>query len=78
MVKDIAVRIGRTPAQVVLRWQFQKGCVSIPKTSHPTRMRQNLDIFGFVLDDSDIAAIDGLGAERRRICETAFSPEWDA
>ncbi|SHG09663.1 Aldo/keto reductase [Kaistia soli DSM 19436] len=77
LVQDIATRIGRAPAQVILRWQFQKGCVTIPKSSRPVRMRQNLDIFGFSLDDSDMAALDGLGVEGRRICDPPFAPEWD-
>lgn len=77
LVQDIATRIGRAPAQVILRWQFQKGCVSIPKSSRPIRMRQNLDIFGFALDDRDMAALDGLGAEGRRICDPPFAPKWD-
>lgn len=78
VVKDIAARIGRTPAQVLLNWQFRKGCVSIPKSAHPVRIRQNLDSFGFTLDAADIARLDALGVEARRICDTPFSPEWDA
>ncbi len=77
LVQDIATRIGRSPAQVLLRWQFQKGCVSIPKSARPSRIRQNLDIFGFTLDPEDVARLDSLGSEGRRICETSFSPEWD-
>ena len=77
LVQDTATRIGRSAAQVVLRWQFQKGCISIPKSSKPGRMRQNLDIFGFTLDAADVARIDSLGADGRRICDTPFSPDWD-
>lgn len=78
VVQDIAGRLGFSAAQVVLRWQFQKGCVSIPKSARPHRIRQNIDIFGFVLDDADMAAIDGLGSVGRRICDFSFSPDWDA
>jgi len=78
VVQDIAGRLGLSAAQVVLRWQFQKGCVSIPKSARPHRIRQNLDIFGFALDEADMAAIDGLGSVGRRICDFSFSPDWDA
>ncbi|MBZ9935333.1 aldo/keto reductase [Mesorhizobium sp. BR1-1-16] len=77
LVQDIAARIGRSAAQVILRWQFQKGCVSIPKSAHPIRIRQNLDIFGFALEAGDMTALDGLGAEGRRICDPSFAPQWD-
>ncbi len=52
--------LGRTPAQVVLRWHIQKGTVVFPKTVSPQRMRENLSVFDFVLDDAAMAAIDGL------------------
>ena len=77
VIKDIAGRLGRAPAQIVLRWQIQKGCVAIPKSAHPVRIRQNLDIDGFELAASDMAAIDALGADGSRICESLFSPDWD-
>lgn len=55
---DIAV--GVTPAQVVLRWHLQRGFVTIPKSQHAGRIAQNLDVFGFELDEAQLAAIDGL------------------
>lgn len=79
VIQDIAGRFGLTPAQIVLRWQVQKGCVAIPKSSHPARIRQNLDIFGFELSGDDVAAIDALGSARRRICDfPSIAPDWDA
>jgi len=77
VIQDIAGRFGRTPAQVVLRWQIQKGCVAIPKSAHPARIKQNLDVEGFDLPDADIAAIDALKTEGSRMCDTSFSPDWD-
>ncbi|MDX3076875.1 aldo/keto reductase [Streptomyces sp. MI02-7b] len=59
-VTSIADRLGRTPAQVILRWHLQHGTIVIPKSVTPERIRQNLDVFGFDLTDSDIAAIDAL------------------
>jgi diketogulonate reductase-like aldo/keto reductase len=56
-IVEVARRKDRTPAQVVLRWHVQLNCVVIPKSVHPGRMRENIDIFDFELDDSDMAEI---------------------
>ncbi len=54
---EIAQRHGRTPAQVVLRWHLQLGNVVIPKSVTSARIRENLDVFGFELDDADLARL---------------------
>jgi diketogulonate reductase-like aldo/keto reductase len=51
---------GRTPAQVVLRWHLQVGNVVIPKSVTPTRIAENIDVFGFDLDPDDMKAIGEL------------------
>lgn len=51
---------GVTPAQAVLRWHTQQGVVAIPKSSHPARLAENLDVFGFDLTAAEIAAFDAL------------------
>ncbi|MFG3115993.1 aldo/keto reductase [Streptomyces sp. NPDC048197] len=56
----IAAKHGRTPAQVVLRWHLQIGNVVIPKSVTPSRIVENIDVFGFVLDGDDFAALAGL------------------
>ena len=69
---------GKSPAQIVLRWHMQQdGCGAIPKTATPSRMRENIDIFDFELDADEIAALDALGARQERLCDYAFSPDWD-
>ena len=60
VVLDIAQRLHRTPAQIVLRWHVQNGFAPIPKSSDVARQAANLDIFGFALDEADIAALDAL------------------
>ncbi len=52
---------GVSPGQVILRWQVQLGAIPIPKSASPQRQRQNLDVFGFELTDSEVAAITALG-----------------
>ncbi len=59
-VRGIADRVGRTPAQVVLRWHVQRGDVVFPKTVTPSRMRENLALFDFELDNPAMQALTGL------------------
>ena len=64
-VTDIAATHGRTPAQVILRWHLQQGRIIIPKSVTPARIAENLDIRGFVLADSQMAALDALERDGR-------------
>jgi diketogulonate reductase-like aldo/keto reductase len=59
-ITAIAERVGKTPAQVVLRWHIENGRSAIPKSVTPARIAQNLDVFDFALSADDIAAIDAL------------------
>ena len=47
-------------AQVVIRWHIQRGIVVLPKSTHADRIRQNIDVFDFVLSDDDMAAISAM------------------
>ncbi len=70
---------GRTPAQIVLRWQVQQeGVVAIPRSSNAERIAQNLRVFDFALEAGEMAALDALRVRQHRICDFDFSPEWDA
>jgi 2,5-diketo-D-gluconate reductase A len=57
---EIAERLGRSVAQVVLRWHIQHGSVVFPKSVTPARIRENFQIFDFELEAGDVAAIDAL------------------
>ncbi|MEU0603956.1 aldo/keto reductase [Streptomyces sp. NPDC006393] len=61
----IAQKHNRTPAQVVLRWHVQLGNIVIPKSVTPARIRENIDVFDFSLDEEDLAAISALNEDRR-------------
>ncbi len=56
---------GKSPAQVMLRWGLQEGRSVIPKSTKPTRIAENIDVFDFELPAEEITAIDGLDTGRR-------------
>ena len=64
-IQAIAARLGRTPAQVILRWHLQQGRIIIPKSVTPARIRENLDILDFTLTDADLTTIDALERDGR-------------
>ncbi|MFJ4918817.1 aldo/keto reductase [Streptomyces sp. NPDC088725] len=64
-VLAIAQKHGRTASQVVLRWHLQLGNVVIPKSVTPSRIAENIDVFGFELDDDDLAAFAALDEGKR-------------
>jgi len=64
-ILDVARRKARTPGQVVLRWHIQLGNVVIPKSVNPDRIRENIEIFDFELDESDMQAIAQVRTGRR-------------
>jgi 2,5-diketo-D-gluconate reductase A len=61
-VTALAGKYGRTPAQIVLRWQTLVGNVAIPKSSHPERLAENLGIFDFVLTGEELDALTALNS----------------
>ena len=60
VIKRIAEALGKTTAQVVLRWHIQRGDIVFPKSVNRERMKSNFEIFDFELSDSDMSAITGL------------------
>ncbi|GCD33666.1 oxidoreductase [Streptomyces chrestomyceticus JCM 4735] len=64
-VTGLAEKYGRTPAQIVLRWHLQLGNVVIPKSVTPSRIKENIDVFGFELDDADMSALAALDSGTR-------------
>jgi 2,5-diketo-D-gluconate reductase A len=59
-ITAVAERLGRTPAQVTLRWHVQRGDVIFPKSTTPSRIEENFELFDFELTESDMAAISAL------------------
>ena len=73
-VRRIAERVGRTPAQVLLRWGVQHGLPVIPKSTHRERIEENAQIFDFSLSVDDMAELDGL--DETNGAEAALERPW--
>ena len=67
VITAVAERVGRTAAQVILRWQTQLGAVPLPKSANPSRQRENLAVFDFELSSRDLADIATLARPDGRI-----------
>jgi 2,5-diketo-D-gluconate reductase A len=64
-IDEIARRVGKTPAQVVLRWHIERGDIVFPKSVTAARIRENIDIFDFELSGEDVEAITALNRNER-------------
>jgi 2,5-diketo-D-gluconate reductase A len=60
VITEIARRLDRTPAQVVLRWHIERDRIVFPKSTTPSRIQENFDLFDFALEPGDVEAITGL------------------
>jgi len=77
-VQAAAAAHGKSPAQVVLRWQLQQpGVAAIPRSSDAGRIAENIDVFDFTLSADEMAAIHALKTRRLRLCEFGAYPIWD-
>jgi 2,5-diketo-D-gluconate reductase A len=65
VIRGVAEQVGRTPAQVTLRWHVQRGDVVFPKSVTRSRVEENFGIFDFELDQQQMAAISGLNQNSR-------------
>lgn len=72
VVRSIAEAHGKTPAQVLIRWNIQLGNVVIPKSVTPSRIEENAQVFDFELTPSEMAQLNGLGARKRRFVNPKF------
>lgn len=68
----IATAHGKSAAQIMLRWHLQRGNIVVPRSSNPSRIAENIDIFDFNLSEADIAAINALHSDDGRM----MSPSW--
>ena len=70
ILKEIAEKYGKTPAQITLRWNVQQGVIVIPKSVHKERMRENLNIWDFKLEEADMMRIAQLDKDCPSMLDT--------
>ena len=75
VLTEIGAKYGKSAAQVVLRWNVQRGVIVIPKSVHRERMEQNIDIWNFTLSDEDMAAISKMDIGHSEIVDH-FDPNF--
>lgn len=71
LLQELAEKYGKTPAQIVLRWDLQQGVITIPKSVNADRIKENAGFFDFTLSDEDVKAIEDLNKDQR------FGPDPD-
>ncbi|HEX4065263.1 MAG TPA: aldo/keto reductase [Acidobacteriaceae bacterium] len=64
-VVQLSRKYGKTPAQIILRWQIELGNSPVPKSVHPERIAENIDVFDFALTAEEVQAIDALDTGER-------------
>ena len=67
IIIKLSKKYNKSPAQIILRWDIQKGIITIPKSQTPERIKENFEIFDFELSDEEIKEIDGLDGKQNRI-----------
>ena len=65
LLKTLGNKYGKTPVQIVLRWDIQKGIITIPKSSNPERIQSNANIFDFEISGEDMIKIDQIDRNNR-------------
>jgi 2,5-diketo-D-gluconate reductase A len=73
LLATLGAKYGKSPAQIVIRWAIDRSIATIPRSSNPERLAQNLDVFDFMLTSPEVTAISALdtGAEKRVDSDTS-------
>jgi len=76
VVISLGEKYGRTPAQILLRFDIQLGCIVIPKSVSPKRLEENGRIFDFLISEEDMNKLLTCRSEPLRMCEAEYQPRW--
>jgi diketogulonate reductase-like aldo/keto reductase len=80
VIIELSEKYNKTPAQVILRWIIQQQSVAIPKSAKKRRLKENIDIYDFEIDDQDMDRIHGLARGQRLVPNLDTNPllgAWD-
>jgi 2,5-diketo-D-gluconate reductase A len=71
-LEDIAESYGKTPAQIMIRWNLQRGTVPIPKANHIDHLKEDIDVFDFEISQADMATLDRLNEHYSSLGRLAY------
>ncbi len=78
-LETIGKKYGKSSVQITLRWMMQlEGVFAIPKSANPTRLKANLDIFDFELNEEDMASIEAMQRRNKRFVAAFHGASWDS
>jgi diketogulonate reductase-like aldo/keto reductase len=67
IIKKLAEKYKKTPAQIILRWHIQSGFITIPKSSNPNRIKENFEVFDFEFTEEEMKSINDLNGKKGRV-----------
>lgn len=73
-LEAIAKKHGKTAAQVILRWNLDRGCLPLPKTKNPKRLAENFDVFNFSLSEDEVETISLMNRDYQYLVESKICP----
>ncbi len=73
-LKPIMQKYSKTLAQIILRWNIERGCVPLPKTKNPNRLQENFDVFDFSLTADEVGLISSLNYDNQCLVESKICP----
>lgn len=74
ILKELAKKYGKTIPQIILRWDYQNGIASVPKSSSPERIESNYNIFDFNISEDDMSRIDNMNIDYKFYSESFYCP----
>lgn len=74
LIEDMPMKYGKTMSQILLRWFYQKGIITIPKSKTPSRIAQNYSIYDFELSDEEMARFDASNFDYQYLTESLYCP----
>lgn len=77
LLNNLGKKYNKSWAQVMLRWGLQKQFVILPKSTTPSRIKENGNIFDFELSSEEMTKLDGLSTAKLRKCWDPLNEEWD-
>ena len=73
-LRPIMAKYKKNEAQIVLRWNIQRGCIALPKTKNPQRLVDNFNVFDFELTDEELKTISSLNCDYQYLVESQICP----